>query len=149
MATRSAYLLGVSVVLLLACTAEARIFLPREGRFLSPDRAGMIDGPNLYQYVRGNPIQYADPSGQKFVSPPSFVLTVLDRLKANWNIGSDVNALDTRTDIEITFDQRPCTDMLLKGGADTSLVLGPRGGVDKYTVSFNLGSAMLVMATYF
>ena len=41
MTMRSAHLVGLSVVLL-ACSAEARIFLPREGRFLSPDRAGMI-----------------------------------------------------------------------------------------------------------
>lgn len=50
--------------LALASAAEARMFLPREGRFLSADRAGMIDGPNLYQYVRSNPALWRDPTGR-------------------------------------------------------------------------------------
>jgi RHS repeat-associated protein len=31
--------------------------------WLSPDRLGFVDGPNLYQYVGGNPVMGIDPSG--------------------------------------------------------------------------------------
>jgi len=40
-----------------------RYYSPRQGRWLSPDRAGMIDGPNLYQYVRNLPTMLTDPTG--------------------------------------------------------------------------------------
>jgi RHS repeat-associated protein len=36
---------------------------PSLGRWLSPDPLGFADGPNLYAYVRGNPINYVDPMG--------------------------------------------------------------------------------------
>ena len=36
---------------------------PVTGRWTQPDRLGMIDGPNLYQYGRGNPALLTDPSG--------------------------------------------------------------------------------------
>ncbi len=55
-------LVGIGVVVL-GTAAEARMVLPREGRFLSPDRAGMIDGPNQYIYAMANPVMFTDPSG--------------------------------------------------------------------------------------
>jgi len=45
-----------------------RYYSPRTGNWLSPDRAGMIDGPNLYQYVRGNPVSFRDPTGQSLAA---------------------------------------------------------------------------------
>jgi RHS repeat-associated protein len=41
----------------------ARYYNPRQGRWLTPDPAGMIDGPNLYAYVGNNPINFVDPYG--------------------------------------------------------------------------------------
>lgn len=64
--------LSFAGALLFTARAEARYFLPREGRFLSPDRAGMIDGPNQYQYVRGMPTMAVDPTGM-YASPGPLV----------------------------------------------------------------------------
>lgn len=38
-------------------------YSPTLGRWLERDPIGYIDGLNLYQYVRGNPTGYVDPSG--------------------------------------------------------------------------------------
>lgn len=45
----------------------ARYYAPWLGRWLCPDPAGTVDGLNLYRYVRGNPINLSDPSGN---APP-------------------------------------------------------------------------------
>lgn len=41
----------------------ARYYTTWQCRWMSPDPAGTVDGPNLYAYVRGNPINYNDPTG--------------------------------------------------------------------------------------
>ncbi|XXX53456.1 RHS repeat-associated core domain-containing protein [Sorangium sp. So ce124] len=41
----------------------ARYYAPWLGRWTSADPAGLVDGPNLYQYVRGNPIRLVDANG--------------------------------------------------------------------------------------
>ncbi|HEX6036380.1 SpvB/TcaC N-terminal domain-containing protein [Longimicrobium sp.] len=42
----------------------ARCYLPWLCRWASADPAGMVDGPNLYAYCRGNPVALRDPSGR-------------------------------------------------------------------------------------
>ena len=37
-----------------------RYYDPEIGRWTSPDLLGEIDGPNLYAYVRNNPVAYVD-----------------------------------------------------------------------------------------
>jgi RHS repeat-associated protein len=41
----------------------ARYYASWLGRWTSADPAGLVDGPNLYGYVRGNPLRSKDPSG--------------------------------------------------------------------------------------
>lgn len=41
----------------------ARYYAEWLGRWMSPDPAGPVDGPNLYEYVRSNPVNYNDPTG--------------------------------------------------------------------------------------
>jgi RHS repeat-associated protein len=43
---------------------RARYYDADTGRFISEDPAGFVDGPNLYAYVGGNPINAVDPSGR-------------------------------------------------------------------------------------
>ena len=40
-----------------------RWYVPMQGRWLTRDPLGMVDGPNIYSYVRANPINFIDPMG--------------------------------------------------------------------------------------
>lgn len=41
----------------------ARYYAPWLCRWVTPDPAGPVDGPNLYRYCAGNPLNFSDPSG--------------------------------------------------------------------------------------
>lgn len=47
-----------------------RYYAPWLGRWTSPDTAGLIDGPNLYEYARSNPCVLVDPSGTQSTKAP-------------------------------------------------------------------------------
>lgn len=54
----------VSIVLLsITESAHARVFHAGLGRFTTRDPLGYVDGSNLYEYVRSNPVANSDPSG--------------------------------------------------------------------------------------
>ncbi|MEH2539207.1 SpvB/TcaC N-terminal domain-containing protein [Bradyrhizobium sp. AZCC 1699] len=42
---------------------DARYYAPWLGRWMKPDPMGLIDGPNLYRYVRNNPLKLTDSAG--------------------------------------------------------------------------------------
>ncbi len=50
---------------------KARVYDPNYGRFLQTDPIGSEDDLNLYGYVKGDPVNNADPDGQQTM--PSFV----------------------------------------------------------------------------
>ena len=52
---------------------RARMYSPVQGRFLSQDPMGMIDGPNMYAYARNDPVLFRDPTGRwpPFWGPPA------------------------------------------------------------------------------
>ena len=41
----------------------ARYYAPSLGRWMNPDPSGLVDGPNVFAYVRGSPVVMSDPSG--------------------------------------------------------------------------------------
>lgn len=43
----------------------ARYYAPWLGRWSSPDPAGIVDGTDLYAYVKCNPVKFVDPSGRQ------------------------------------------------------------------------------------
>ncbi|MCD6288620.1 MAG: RHS repeat-associated core domain-containing protein [Candidatus Hydrogenedentes bacterium] len=43
--------------------APYRYYSPATARWLTRDPLGMVDGPNVYAYVMGNPVTYYDPLG--------------------------------------------------------------------------------------
>jgi len=46
----------------------ARYYAAWLGRWVDADPGGLVDGPNLYGYVRGNPAKLIDPSGRQSLS---------------------------------------------------------------------------------
>ncbi|MCC6489568.1 MAG: hypothetical protein IT364_18870, partial [Candidatus Hydrogenedentes bacterium] len=50
---------------------RARAYDCEKGRFLQWDSLGFVDGPNLYEYAKSNPIKYVDANGQYSVSIPA------------------------------------------------------------------------------
>jgi RHS repeat-associated protein len=44
-----------------------RYYSPAAARWLTRDPLGMVDGPNVYAYVMGNPVNYLDPTGEAIV----------------------------------------------------------------------------------
>ena len=50
-----------------------RYYMPGIGRWTSADPQGLVDGPNLYEYAKANPIAFTDPTGaagKKVGGPP-------------------------------------------------------------------------------
>ena len=47
----------------------ARYLAAHLGRWISTDPAGLVDGLNLYRYVRNNPVTLVDPAGTDPVTP--------------------------------------------------------------------------------
>ena len=45
------------------CATPNRYYSPAQARWTSRDPLGMVDGPNVYAYVRGNRINFTDPLG--------------------------------------------------------------------------------------
>jgi RHS repeat-associated protein len=53
-------------------------YSPDMARWTSRDPLGMVDGPNVYGYVMGNPIQNFDPDGRKIPAPhPIFIWIIV------------------------------------------------------------------------
>lgn len=137
-----------------------RYYDPSTGRYLSPEP--LLQVPRFlktmarngtpsptYAYAANNPIGVIDSDGRKFVNLTPAERLLIDQLMLDPNIGRDVAKMDSRTDIEISLSERPCSEMLPAGGGDTSLELGPRGGVDKYFVKYNFSAANATASAYF
>ena len=50
--------------------AQHRGYSASEVRWLSRDPLAEVDGPSIYFYVRNDPVDFVDPSGQSLVNPP-------------------------------------------------------------------------------
>ncbi len=93
----------------------ARYYAPWTARWTAPDPLGMVDGPNLYAYVRGNPICLSDPSGtqvprRKYISGPQSV--------------GDVPRVDTGVKIHVDHCQSGKPELSSADKARISLAVG-------------------------
>jgi RHS repeat-associated protein len=67
---------------------RARFYLPQLARFLNKDPLGWAGGPNVYQYVEGNPLSAIDPQGT--IPAPIVGAIVGAGLDLAWQIGSNL-----------------------------------------------------------
>jgi RHS repeat-associated protein len=74
-----------------------RYYDPKAGRFLSRDPMGYGGGLNLYGYVGGNPVNYADPSGNAY-EPIDWLLGLGAVTFDGWKLDHDRSAADRMVD---------------------------------------------------
>jgi len=54
----------------------ARYYAPWLGRWTAADPAGLVDGTNLYAYVRDNPVRLVDPNGTDAIERPEIPVSI-------------------------------------------------------------------------
>ncbi len=117
---------------------RARYYAPWMARWISPDPAGLVDGPNPYQYARNNPVMLSDPGGRDpdegvDVGPFRF-RNIQGRANLNLNANFTVNNL-------FSSDRSLTINSLFAGGnldlvADTTLT--PFGLTGRSTAHLSL-----------
>ena len=68
---------------------SSRYYAPWVGRWLSPDPAGLSDGPNLYAYVSGAPTRLNDTSGTEGNDPLDEIDSALENMTLDTNVKLD------------------------------------------------------------
>jgi len=76
---------------------RARYYDPETGRFLQRDPLGYASTPNLFEYVRNNPVNFLDPSGLRDVNPITYKNSG-DKDQKKQNIKDAIKAHNDRQD---------------------------------------------------
>ncbi len=69
----------------------ARYYAPWLGRWTAPDPAGLVDGTNLYAYVKDNPVVHVDVAGKQ-AGPYQSYVGVMQAANAAQDLANDVGA---------------------------------------------------------
>jgi len=86
---------------------RARYYDPAKGRFLQRDPMEYVDGMNLYEYVRSNPLKVSDSLGLKKCCVDTFTVAFVDRW--DWRTIRGRQTISFRFNIDATFkDAFPC-----------------------------------------
>ncbi|WAO96099.1 Hypothetical protein NCS54_01376100 [Fusarium falciforme] len=92
-----------------------RYYCPWVSRWTSPDPLGDVDGPNLYEYVKNDPVNSYDPSGtSKFKK--KLALHAAKKKEASEAVDNNANALSPLDQENAGLDniKSKATDILLK-----------------------------------
>jgi RHS repeat-associated protein len=81
----------------------ARYYAPWLGRWISADPAGLVEGVNLYAYVRGNPIKLIDYDGFQSDGPPGSK-SIMGRLR---KFGNRFGTKIVETVLSVVLDSDP------------------------------------------
>jgi len=90
---------------------RARCYSPSLGRFLQRDPRSYVDGMNLYQYVRSNPINFTDPYGLCAKQANAALANLLARTQ-----GGGANQVDSATQTGVTRVTNTGTSVNQNGG---------------------------------
>ncbi len=99
---------------------RARYYSPTSKRFTQQDPLGMVDGPNQYAYVVGNPVSYTDPTGEVVnvvTTGGAIVFGVADIAIQLFRNGGNFNCIDWKEfgySIALGFAGGAATKILLK-----------------------------------
>jgi RHS repeat-associated protein len=76
----------------------ARYHAPWLGRWTSCDPAGLIDGLNMYLYVKANPLRFFDPNGRQTQTPaqPDWILSINQELGLDPSKNGQTQIVDLR-----------------------------------------------------
>ncbi len=80
---------------------------------------------------------------------PDEILSVLQEMLRDPILGPLIEDLERDSHIAISFVPQSCEEMAPAGGGHTELDLGPRGGVDRFEVTYNVEAANLAMQDQF
>jgi RHS repeat-associated protein len=117
---------------------KARMYHPGVGRFVQPDPIGYSSGQNMYGYVAGDPVNFADPSGTAQDPNPCGGSTAAHCGKTGYTppgTGSNIGGHTTSSApvYSVSFGNPAGSEPGSKGG-------GPRGGTSGSAVSAAGGS---------
>ncbi|PQO28408.1 hypothetical protein C5Y96_16100 [Blastopirellula marina] len=98
-----------------------RVYHPKLGRWLTKDPLGMVDGPNLYEYCAGDPVNLIDPSGGYAESVwDAFSFGVgLTSLAYNWQHGTTTDVVVDL--LGLTADALAIALPFIPGGAGAAI----------------------------
>lgn len=110
---------------------EYRYYAPWIGNWLSPDPAGLVDGPNLYAFVRNNPITLVDLDGRQ--SSGGSELQVLGAVPSKFNEQQALSHFNNSRGLELGIY---ATDLRKSGN---NWIIESYDKIDKRTLERSLG----------
>jgi RHS repeat-associated protein len=109
-----------------------RVYDPATGRFLQTDPIGYGDGPNMYLYAHGDPVNGTDPLG---LIDELVVMGRRPIRATQWDPGASISSRGISSISSIASTMSAISAMLDAMARDTSNTTAPKGGTDNSCAS--------------